>query len=79
MDPEKRRKCVEVAEQETQRCLSPLTSDMELEDLGFVLMGFDHALIQYILSMVDFSLLEQYGYWKCVICFYFIGGYSCGS
>lgn len=33
-----------------QSHLSPLTSDMELQDLEFALLGFDLALLQYFLA-----------------------------
>lgn len=48
-----------------QSHLGPLSSDTELQDLEFALVGFDHVLIQYFLIVPFSSLLEWMLYILC--------------
>lgn len=74
---------LQLAKMEGKRHLSPLTSDIELQDLDFALLGFVFFLVKYFLTMLQFLPFEmKYIFfvivcWKSVVCFFdFAGVYS---
>lgn len=61
------------------KLLSPLTLDMELQDLEFALMDFGLACVPYFLTMPQFNPLGTVMYSLChfmldVICIFLNGG-----
>jgi len=46
--------------------LSPLTLDIEPENLKFSLLGFNLALVQYFLTMPQFLSLEMVIHIQCI-------------